>query len=91
MASRVQSWERLREVWFAFDDLKRWESRLSGRRIRAVEPRGKAMPVPFSGGVNLYSHNQLYGHWYVTVKGAWLRTNRQLHAAELTSEIGCTG
>jgi endonuclease-8 len=69
------------DVWFAFDRLKRWGKSLSGRRIRAVEPRGKAMLVRFAGGVNLYSHNQLYGRWYVTKNGARPRTHRQLRVA----------
>jgi endonuclease-8 len=69
------------DVWFAFDELKRWERRLAGKRIRAVEPRGKAMLVRFDGGHNLYSHNQLYGRWYVTQNGAEPRTNRTLRAA----------
>jgi endonuclease-8 len=69
------------EVWFAFDRLKRWEEKLSGRRIRAVEPRGKAMLVRFAGGFNLYSHNQLYGRWHVTKNGTRPRTHRQLRVA----------
>ncbi len=69
------------EVRFAFDRLKRWERRLTGRRIRAVEARGKAMLVRFGGGLNLYSHNQLYGRWYVTKNGARPRTGRQLRVA----------
>jgi endonuclease-8 len=69
------------QVWFAFDRLKRWEKNLSGRRIRAVEPRGKAMLVRFAGDVSLYSHNQLYGRWYVTKNGKRPRTLRQLRVA----------
>jgi endonuclease-8 len=52
-------------VRFAFPRLKRHEAALSGRRIRAVEPRGKAMLVHFAGDLSIYSHNQLYGEWRV--------------------------
>jgi endonuclease-8 len=53
------------DVRFAFPRLKRHEPVLSGRRIRAVEPRGKAMLVHFAGDLSVYSHNQLYGQWHV--------------------------
>ena len=64
------------EVWFAFDRLDRWSSELRGREVTAVEPRGKAMLTRFEGGVNVYSHNQLYGTWRVTRAGNEPRTRR---------------
>jgi endonuclease-8 len=76
LAGRVAS-----RVWFAFDHLAGWERKLTGRRVRGVQARGKAMLVRFEGGLNLYSHNQLYGRWYVTKNGAQPRTRRQLRVA----------
>ena len=68
----------LDRVEFAFAALKPWEDRLRGRRVLRVDPRGKAMLTRFEGGVNLYSHNQLYGKWYVQRAGKLPRTNRSL-------------
>jgi endonuclease-8 len=74
------------EVWFAFDRLKPWARKLRGRQVRSVEARGKALLVRFAGGLNLYSHNQLYGRWYVTRNGDRPRTRRQLRVALHTRE-----
>jgi endonuclease-8 len=70
-----------RKVRFAFDDLRGWQRRLQGRTIRAVEPRGKALLTRFDGGVQIYSHNQLYGRWYVTRTGSTPATHRSLRLA----------
>jgi endonuclease-8 len=56
---------KLIEARFAFARLRRYEAQLEGRRVRAVEPRGKAMLVHMEKGLSLYSHNQLYGEWAV--------------------------
>jgi endonuclease-8 len=66
------------EVFFAFDDLKQFESVLAGQTIEEVTTRGKAMLTRFEGGRAVYSHNQLYGRWYVVRDGRLPRTGRQL-------------
>lgn len=48
-----------------FPTLQNTGRRLSGRVIRLVEPRGKAMLTHFDIGLTIYSHNQLYGEWAV--------------------------
>lgn len=53
------------EVHIAFARLKRYEPALAGKRIRAVQARGKAMLIHFASGLSIYSHNQLYGEWTV--------------------------
>lgn len=52
-------------VCFAFDPLKKYEERLTGVVVTAVQARGKAMLTRFANGWNIYSHNQLYGKWLV--------------------------
>lgn len=52
-----------------FPALHRFSRRLSGRTVRLVEPRGKAMLTHFDNGLTIYSHNQLYGEWAI-FKGA---------------------
>ena len=71
----------IRDVWFAFDALQQWQRRLQGRRVRKVEARGKAMLIRFEGALNIYSHNQLYGRWYVSKPGKTPHTRRQLRLA----------
>ena len=51
------------------------------RVIRSVEARGKAMLIRFGNGLNVYSHNQLYGRWFVKPRGRTPRTGRQLRLA----------
>lgn len=74
------------EVFFAFDELKRFEPVLTGRRVVEVTTRGKAMLTRFTGGLSVYSHNQLYGRWYVSRTGRMPRTNRQLRFAVCCGE-----
>jgi endonuclease-8 len=66
------------DVFFAFEHLKRYEAELTGRRIDEVTTRGKAMLTRFEGGLAVYSHNQLYGRWYVGRAGFRPKTRRQL-------------
>ena len=69
------------ELFFAFEMLKPWQSRLQGKRIRRVEPRGKALLIRFEDGPTMYSHNQLYGRWFIRDRGVVPSTRRQLRAA----------
>jgi endonuclease-8 len=69
------------EVFFAFEHLKRYEDELTGRAVHEVTTRGKAMLTRFDGGLSVYSHNQLYGRWYVMANGRRPKTRRQLRFA----------
>ena len=51
----------LTDVWFAFPQLKPYQSQLIGQHVTHVETRGKALLTHFSNDLTLYSHNQLYG------------------------------
>lgn len=66
--------------------LAAWSAVLSGRRVEGVTTRGKAMLTRFAGGLVLYSHNQLYGRWYVVKRGAVVRTSRSLRVAIHTEQ-----
>ncbi len=68
-------------VRFAFPELARRARRFAGERIRAVRARGKALLIEFDNGLTIYSHNQLYGRWYVRRAGSLPRTGRQLRLA----------
>lgn len=69
------------DVYFAFAELAPYASVLRGRAVRAVEPRGKALLIRFAGDLSIYSHNQLYGRWFVRDRHDWPRTARQLRLA----------
>jgi len=70
--------ERMEEVSFGLAPLKAWEAQLSGATVTEVEARGKAILTRFDVGVAVYSHNQLYGKWYVRKAGSYPKTGRSL-------------
>ena len=69
------------EISFAFPYLKDYEPFFKGASIKKVETKGKAMLIRFDNGYTLYSHNQLYGKWYVRNAYNYPKTNRQLRLA----------
>lgn len=69
------------EVFFAFERLKPFELELTGRRIESVTTRGKGMLTRFEGGLSVFTHNQLYGRWYVMPGNRRPKTGRQLRFA----------
>nr|VUD31488.1 endonuclease VIII [Raoultella sp. NCTC 9187] len=76
----------LTEVWFAFPQLQPWQSELVGQQVTHIETRGKALLTHFSGGLTLYSHNQLYGVWRVVAAGEQPSTNP--HSARQAADGG---
>lgn len=76
----------LRQVWFAFAELKPYEPQLLGQRIDQIAPHGKALLTRFENGLTLYSHNQLYGVWRIAESGKRPATNRVLRAALETDD-----
>ena len=71
----------IEETKFGLPSLKRFEKRLAGCSVTAIDTRGKAMLTRFDNGLTLYSHNQLYGRWFTTRRPTMPRTNRQLRVA----------
>lgn len=76
--ARVLVDNRLETVSFGLPRLKRFEKKLSGNIVTAVDTRGKAMLTRFDNGLTIYSHNQLYGRWYTVRRPRMPRTSRQL-------------
>lgn len=62
-------------------DLSRFENRLTGAVVTAVDTRGKAMLTRFDNGLTLYSHNQLYGRWFTRKRPSLPKTRRALRVA----------
>lgn len=69
------------QVKFGIPRLRRHAANLRGRRVTAMETRGKALLTHFDHGWSIYSHNQLYGVWKIVPRGALPRTNRSLRLA----------
>ena len=68
-------------VYFAFEHLAPLAPLLAGEEVVSVRPRGKALLSHFANGLVIYSHNQLYGRWYVRKSGSVPVTRRQLRLA----------
>jgi endonuclease-8 len=66
------------QVRFSPPKLRHFGPLLSGARVLRVHPRGKALLIEFEHGHTIYSHNQLYGRWYVVPAGERPVTGRAL-------------
>ena len=73
-------------VFFKFPRLKRYQRRLQGEVVTAVDTHGKALLTRFGNDLVLFSHNQLYGRWYVTAAGDVPDTQRSLRVALHTAD-----
>lgn len=73
-------------AWFGLPALRRHAKTLPGRRVVAVEARGKALLTRFDHGWTLYTHNQLYGVWKVCAAGERPQTTRVLRVALETAD-----
>ena len=62
------------------------EKFIIGHKVEGVETRGKAMLTHFSSDKTMYSHNQLYGVWRVSVRGHVPKTKRALRIGLHTEE-----
>lgn len=55
----------------------RWEARLAGRAVEAVEAHGKHLFLRFEGELTIHSHLRMTGSWRVLARGArWPRSPR---------------
>ena len=71
----------IHDVRLTVPRLRRFRSRLVGTRVTGVDTHGKAMLTRFDNGLTLYSHNQLYGRWYITRRNTLPKTGRSLRVA----------
>ena len=71
----------VRELFFAMPVLKPWERRLRGQVLAGVDTIGKHMLCRFEDGTRIYSHNQLYGRWWVRRRDDYPSTSRELRLA----------
>ena len=78
---KVLTGREAEDVYFEQAPLRRFAPILRGARVVAVTSRGKALLTQFDNERWLYSHNQLYGRWYVVRRGTMPSTGRTLRAA----------
>ncbi|AZB42734.1 endonuclease VIII [Bacillus sp. FJAT-42376] len=69
------------EVFFGLEPLQEYESLFQGAQLKKIETKGKAMLIRFDNGYTVYSHNQLYGKWFIRSSYTYPKTNRQLRMA----------
>lgn len=75
---QVLAGKTVEEISFAFDELEEQKDLLLGEKVTGVEARSKALLTHFSSDYTIYSHNQLYGKWYVRKRDDYPDTNRSL-------------
>lgn len=76
LAGRVPDSLELPHPRFARD---RWDERLAGRRVEAVDAHGKHLFIRFEGALVLHSHLRMTGSWRVLDAGRrWPRARRRL-------------
>ena len=76
--SRALKGRRITGVYFGPAQLKRFKRQLTDQTVVKVTTRGKALLIFFDNGQVLYSHNQLYGRWFVVPEGKVPNTRRSL-------------
>lgn len=79
--AKVLAGRRLEAATFSQRHLRAYGRELAGRTVRSVSSRSKALLTEFEGGLTMYSHNQLYGRWYVVRRGRKPATSRTLRVA----------
>ncbi len=65
-------------IQFHYPPIARKARTVRGKSISRVRSHGKALLIDFSNGLTLYSHNQLYGLWYIGQPENDPFTHRQL-------------
>ncbi|NMH69324.1 endonuclease VIII [Bacillus sp. RO3] len=78
LVERALQHKTVQDVYFAFPHLEVYEDLLKGSTVIRVDTKGKAMLIRFDNGYTIYSHNQLYGRWYIRNLYNYPQTNRQL-------------
>ncbi len=79
--ARVLLGQVIDEASLRFPAIARFERKIQGRTVTAVDTRGKAMLTRFDNNLTLYSHNQLYGRWYTSRRPRMPKTGRALRVA----------
>jgi endonuclease-8 len=71
---------------FFIDHLAEYDELFTGVSVREIQTKGKALLTHFENGYTIYSHNQLYGRWYVSAGNKMPKTSRSLRLALHTGD-----
>ena len=78
--------KKIQSARFFIDHLADYDRIFTGVTVREVQTRGKALLTHFENGYTIYSHNQLYGRWYVLPSDKKPKTSRSLRLALRTDD-----
>ena len=78
---KVLTGNTLHNVFFYHPHLHNYQGALTGSRVTSVTSASKALLTSFDCGLSLYTHNQLYGRWYICKQGKRPSTGRSLRVA----------
>ena len=76
--SEILTGNKVENVFFGLKHLDYYRERLVNETVEKVDSRGKAILIFFSNNSILYSHNQLYGKWFIKPLDSYPKTNRTL-------------
>lgn len=79
--NKVLAGRTLEDAFFYHPHLKTHQSVIIGSKVTHVGSAAKALLTHFDNGITLYSHNQLYGKWYICRRGKRPTTGRSLRVA----------
>jgi len=71
----------IERLHFGIPSLRAWEPLLQGLTLHSVDTLGKHMLCRLTDGTRIYSHNQLYGRWWVVRRDEYPDTRRSLRLA----------
>lgn len=69
-----------------FERLQPFEEKLTGRRVTAIDTFGKATVFRLEGGLNLYVHPKMFGHWIIRKRPGMPKTDRALRITLRTAK-----
>ena len=85
--------KKIQSARFFIDHLADYDRIFTGVTVREVQTRCKALLTHFENGYTIYSHNQLYGRWYVLPSDKKPKTSRSLRLAlrylSITGSFDC--
>lgn len=70
--------QRLCQPELNYETVSKFATSWDGLLVKRVRARGKALLILLESDQVLYTHNQLYGRWYIRNRGDYPKTNRQL-------------
>ncbi len=85
MSARLVGAE-IEQITFGLKKLKKWEERLKGTTVEGIRTFGKATVTDLGEDHHLYTHNMLYGRWYIVPARELPDVTRKLKLAIHTQE-----